>query len=133
MPLSWNEINIRAAESMGQLHDLMKAIGYSGHALELYLVRLLFCLFADNTGIFARQQFREYLELRSAEDGSDLACRVAELFQVLSIPQQQRFKNLDEQLAAFPYINGKLFAEQLPIASFDSKMRQNLLECCALD
>lgn len=48
-------VNIKAAERMGKLHDEMKAIGYDGHALEVYLVRLLFCLFAEDTGIFERQ------------------------------------------------------------------------------
>ena len=65
-------VNIEAAESMGKLHDAMQATGYSGHALEVYLVRLLFCLFADNTGIFTAQQFQFFLEDRTADDGADL-------------------------------------------------------------
>ncbi len=126
-------VNIKAAERMGKLHDEMKAVGYEGHPLELYLVRLLFCLFAEDTGIFERQQFQEYLEQRTSEDGSDLAHHITTLFQVLNTPNEKRFKNLDEQLAAFPYINGKLFEEMLPTASFDKAMRQALLDCCALD
>jgi len=126
-------INIRAAEHMGALHDQLKAIGYQGRALEIYLVRLLFCLFAEDTSIFEKRQFQDYIELRTAEDGSDLAHHLATLFHVLNTPAEQRLKNLDESLAAFPYINGKLFAEQLPPASFDRAMRESLLDLCGLD
>ena len=126
-------VNIKAAEQMGRLHDKMKEVGYEGHPLELYLVRLLFCLFAEDTGIFERQQFQEYIEQRTSEDGSDLAHHINTLFQVLNTPEDKRLKNLDEQLAAFPYVNGKLFEEMLPTASFDRAMRQALLDCCALD
>jgi hypothetical protein len=93
------------------------------------LVRILFCLFAEDTTIFNKQQFQDYLEQRTNIDGSDLAERLQELFQVLNTPKKNRFKNLDEQLADFPYVNGKLFEEILPTASFDSKMRQALLDC----
>lgn len=126
-------VNIQAAEAMGLLHDQMKEVGYEGHPLELYLVRLLFCLFAEDTGIFERQQFQEFIEQRTAEDGSDLAAQLSGLFQVLNTPGDQRLKNLDEQLGAFPYVNGLLFQEVLPHASFDRRMRQGLLDCTALD
>ncbi|MDP2852805.1 MAG: hypothetical protein Q8O28_01015 [Smithellaceae bacterium] len=126
-------VNIKAALQMGKLHDQMKDVGYSGHPLELYLVRLLFCLFAEDTGIFERQQFQEYIEQRTGEDGSDLAHHISTLFQVLNTPREKRLTNLDEQLAAFPYVNGKLFEEMLPTASFDTAMRQALLDCCGLD
>ncbi|MBK9719983.1 MAG: class I SAM-dependent DNA methyltransferase, partial [Saprospiraceae bacterium] len=125
--------NIKAAELMGKLHDRLEEIGYSGHPLEVYLVRILFCLFADDTTIFNKQQFQDYIEQRTNEDGSDLAARLQELFQVLNTPIENRFKNIDEQLADFPYINGKLFEESLPTASFDSKMRQALLNCCYIE
>ncbi|TAF68077.1 MAG: class I SAM-dependent DNA methyltransferase [Cytophagales bacterium] len=125
--------NIKAAELMGKLHDRLEEIGYTGHPLELYLVRMLFCLFAEDTTIFNKQQFQEYIEQRTNIDGSDLAPKLQELFQVLNTPKEKRFKNLDEQLAEFPYVNGKLFEEILPTASFDTKMRQSLLECCYLD
>lgn len=126
-------VNVKAAERMGKLHDQMKAIGYDGHALEVYLVRLLFCMFAEDTGIFERQQFQDYIEERTSEDGSDLANQLATIFHVLNTLPEERLKNRDEQLAIFPYINGKLFEEQLPPSSFDSSMRQTLLDCCALD
>ncbi|HLF45454.1 MAG TPA: type IIL restriction-modification enzyme MmeI, partial [Chitinophagaceae bacterium] len=126
-------VNIEAAELMGKLHDKLKAIGYEGHQLELYLVRLVFCLFADDSNIFEKDIFNEYIELKTAEDGSDLARAIAELFQVLNTPDDKRLNNLDESLAAFPYVNGKLFEEHLSFASFDSGMRNILLECCGLN
>lgn len=125
--------NIKAAELMGRLHDRLEEIGYTGHPLEVYLVRILFCLFADDTTIFNKQQFQDFLEQRTQPDGSDLAARLAELFQVLNTPREKRLKNLDEQLAEFPYVNGRLFEEPLPLASFDAKMRKALLDCCSID
>ncbi|MDB5276359.1 MAG: hypothetical protein JWR61_1314 [Ferruginibacter sp.] len=126
-------VNIQAAELMGKLHDKLKAIGYEGHDLELYLVRLLFCLFADDTNIFELGIFHEYLELKTNEDGSDLAAHISQLFTILNTPNDKRFKNIDESLNAFPYVNGKLFEEPLPFASFDSSMRKTLIDCCLLD
>ena len=125
--------NIKAAELMGKLHDRLEEIGYTGHPLEVYLVRLLFLMFAEDTTIFEKQQFQDYIEQRTNIDGSDLAAKLQELFQVLNTPKDSRFKNLDEQLADFPYVNGKLFEENLPTASFDSKMRQALLDCTYID
>jgi hypothetical protein len=125
--------NIKAAELMGKLHDRLKEIGYTGHPLEVYLVRILFLMFAEDTAIFNRQEFQDFLEQRTNEDGSDLASKLQELFQVLNTPKERRFKNIDEQLADFPYVNGKLFEENLPTASFDAKMRQALLDCCYID
>lgn len=125
--------NIKAAELMGKLHDRIEEIGYTGHPLEVYLVRILFLLFAEDTTIFEKQQFQDYIEQRTAEDGSDLASKLQELFQVLNTPKENRFKNLDEQLNDFKYVNGKLFEENLPTASFDTKMRQALLNCCYID
>ena len=126
-------VNIAAAELMGKLHDNLKAIGYEGHQLELYLVRLVFCLFADDSNIFEKGIFFEYLNLKTKEDGSDLAMHLSQLFEVLNTPADKRLKNLDESLQVFPYVNGKLFEERLHMASFDSQMRKALLGCCALD
>ncbi|GAB1410268.1 N-6 DNA methylase [Desulfovibrionales bacterium] len=126
-------VNIQAAELMGQLHDRMKDVGYEGHPLEIYLVRLLFCLFAEDSGIFEIQQFQDFLEQRTQVDGSDLGGQLAMLFQALNTPKDKRLRNLDEDLADFAYINGHLFSEALPLASFDSAMRDTLLKCCTLD
>ena len=127
-------VNIKAALQMGKLHDQLKASGFTGHPLELLLVRVLFCLFADDTGIYQPSQaFRAWVDERTREDGSDLGSQLAQLFQVLNTPDDNRANTLDEQLRAFPYVNGKLFEETLPMASFDTKMRETLLDCCALD
>ena len=127
-------VNIKAAERMGKLHDALKASGYADHPLEVLLVRLLFCLFADDTGIFQpASAFRTYIEERTAPDGSDLGPLLARLFQVLNTDESKRSKALDEQLAAFPYVNGKLFAEPLPMADFTRAMREALLDACVLD
>ncbi len=126
-------VNIKAAELMGKLHDKLKAIGYSGHELEVYLVRLVFCLFADDTTIFVDDTFEDYISLRTSVDGRDLAQTLAGLFEVLNTPEEKRLTNLDEDLQAFPYVNGKLFEEQLRIASFDAEMRKMLLEASRMD
>jgi hypothetical protein len=118
---------------MGKLHDALKAAGYEGHSLEVLLVRLLFCLFAEDTGIFQpASAFRAWIEERTAPDGSDLGAQLTLLFQVLNTPEDRRAKMLDEQIAAFPYVNGKLFEEMLPIASFDLGMREALLDWSAI-
>jgi hypothetical protein len=126
-------VNAKAVQRMAKLHDRLKQIGYTGHALEVYLVRLLFLLFAEDTGIFERTQFTEFIERNTREDGSDLAAQLAQLFEVLNTSESARLKNLDETLLRFPYVNGKLFEEQLRLASFDAEMREALLYCCALD
>ena len=127
-------VNLRAAERMGKLHDALKASGYDGHPLEVLLVRLLFCLFADDTGIFQpAQAFRTWVEERTAADGSDLGPQLGALFQVLNTPDDKRPRTLDEQLRAFPYVNGALFQEALPLAAFDAEMRERLLDACAID
>ena len=84
--------NIKAALLMGKLHDRLEEIGYTGHPLEVYLVRILFCLFAEDTTIFNKQQFQDYIEQRTNEDGSDLAAKLQELFQVLNTATEHRFK-----------------------------------------
>lgn len=130
---SEDPVNIDAAHRMGKLYDQLQEIGYDGHELEVYLVRILFCLFAEDTSIFEKRAFQDYIEQKTSQDGSDLAPHLAQLFHILNTPQDKRLKNIDEQLNQFPYVNGKLFAEYLPPASFDSKMREVLLNCCALD
>ncbi len=126
-------INIEAVEIMGRLHDTLEAGGYKGHQLERFLVRVLFCLFAEDTGIFEREAFTLYLVNRTARDGSDLGLHLARLFDVLNTPPEARQTNLDETLAAFPYVNGELFAERLGFADFNFDMRNALLACARFD
>ncbi|HEY0070107.1 MAG TPA: DNA methyltransferase [Chloroflexia bacterium] len=126
-------VNIEASELMGKLHDALKEGGYTGHDLELFLVRLLFCLFADDTGIFEKDSLHFYLEDRTREDGSDLGPQLAKLFQTLNTPTDKRSPRLDEALAQFPYVNGSLFDDRLPIPDFDAKMRASLIRACYFD
>ena len=126
--------NIKAAELVGRLHDKLDAAGYRGHDLERFLVRIGFCLFADDTGIFEpRDIFLEFVETRTSEDGADLGPWLAQMFQVLDTPEDERSAALDEDLARFPYVNGDLFREPLRIPSFDASMREALLDVCRFD
>ncbi len=126
-------VNIAAAELMGKLHDKLKATGYTAHDLEVYLVRLVFCLFADDTNIFNKGIFEEFIKLKTEKDGSDLAQHLSYLFSILNQPTDKRTNNLDENLAEFPYVNGKLFSEPLMPAQFDSETRKILLDSCSLN
>lgn len=127
-------VNIKAAERMGKLHDALRDDGYTGHKLEVLLVRILFCLFAEDTGIFEpRRRFQDFIEQRTNEDGSDLGGHLATLFDVLDTPPNERQRGLDAQLAGFPYVNGKLFNERLSPAAFNATMRERLLDACGLD
>ncbi|HEY5380964.1 MAG TPA: DNA methyltransferase, partial [Acidobacteriaceae bacterium] len=125
--------NLKAVALMADLHDKLKAGGYIGHDLERFLVRILFCLFAEDTGIFEPDAFRLYLENRTQRDGSDLGARIAQLFHVLNTPTEARQHNLDEALAEFPYVNGQLFSEHIGFAEFNMPMREALLRCSRFD
>ena len=127
-------VDVKAASKMADLHNAMESIGYEGHSLEVYLVRLLFCLFADDTGIFPKGSFQNYVE-NSSEDGSDLSARLERLFEVLNMPIDIRKKKalLKQDLLQFQYINGGLFKEKLDFADFDAKMRATLLKSCSFD
>ncbi|MCD4726021.1 MAG: hypothetical protein K8R46_00005, partial [Pirellulales bacterium] len=126
-------INLRAVRIMDDLHDALEDGGYKGHELERFLVRVLFCLFAEDTGIFEREAFHLYIENRTQPDGSDLGPQLARIFEILNTPQNERQKNLDETLAVFPYVNGELFAERLRFADFNRDMRNSLLACTRFD
>jgi hypothetical protein len=127
-------VNIEASELMGKLHDALLASGYSGHDLERFLVRLVFCLFADDTSIFTPKGiFLDFVRDRTSEDGSDLGPLLGQLFEVLNRPEDKRHTTLDEDLKQFQYVNGDLFAERLPMPDFDSTMRKLLLDACTFD
>ncbi len=122
-------VNIKAAELVGRLHDSLEASGYKGHQLEVFLTRIVFCLFADDTGIFEpRDIFLDFLETRTKEDGSDIGPLLAQLFDVLDTPEDQRQTTLDEDLARFPYVNGGLFSATIRTPAFNAEMRQRLLD-----
>ncbi len=127
-------VNIAASELMGKLHDSLLASGYKGQDLERLLVRLLFCLFADDTGIFEPVGiFTDLLSERTGEDGSDVGLWLTQLFDVLNEAEHERQASLDEDLQAFPYINGDLFKDRLRVPSFTKEMRARLLEACAFN
>lgn len=127
-------VNIKASELVGKLHDALEESGYVGADLEQFLVRIVFCLFADDTGIFdPRDIFFDYIETRTREDGSDLGPAISQLFQVLDTPTDRRSSALDEDLVRFPYVNGDLFRDPLPIPSFNSNMRKRLIDACRFD
>jgi hypothetical protein len=123
------QANIDAAELMGKLHDALKASGYTGYPLEALLVRLLFCLFADDTGIFEPKDiFLQLVEERTAENGSDVGRWLNDLFDTLDKPESERQRTLDPELQKFPYINGLLFSGRLDTPAFDKAMRETLIE-----
>ncbi|MDE0362065.1 MAG: hypothetical protein OXI74_12925 [Rhodospirillaceae bacterium] len=126
--------NIEAAELVGRLHDALADAGHSGHDLERFLVRVVFCMFADDTGVFEpRDIFLDFLEMRTGSDGADLGPWLAQLFEVLDTPESDRPATLDEDLARFPYVNGDLFKGHLRTFSFDAAMRGALLDACRFD
>ncbi|MEI6485016.1 MAG: DNA methyltransferase [Sphingomonadales bacterium] len=128
------DVNIKAAELMGRLHDALKAKGYAGHDLERLLVRLLFCLFADDTGIFEPKDiFLQLIDNDTHEDGHDVGTTLIALFDILDTPETQRQQGIRDELNAFPYINGALFAGSVRVPHFDKAMRDLLLDAARFD
>ena len=127
-------VNIEAGEIVGRLHDALAEAGYRGDDLQRFLVRIVFCLFADDTGVFEpRDIFFEFVEGRTGEDGADMGPWLAQLFEVLDTPVGERTSTLDEDLGQFPYVNGDLFAGSLRIPSFNTAMRRAVLDACEFD
>ena len=127
------EVSIKAARLMADFHNEIEKTGYGGHELEVFLIRILFCLFADDTGIFEKGLFRNYIENRINKDGSDLGIHLGQIFYTLSTPPERRQSTIDEQLMKFPYINGGIFAENLPPVSLHVTAYLKLLRCCEFD
>ncbi len=129
-----NPANIEAAELVGRLHDALSDAGHRGHDLERFLVRVVSCMFADDTGVFEpRDIFLDFIDTRTGEDGADLGPWLAQLFEVLDTPEERRAATLDEDLARFPDVNGDLFEGHLRTFSFDAAMRGALLDACRFD
>lgn len=127
-------VTIKAAELMGKLHDALEESGYVGHDLEQLLVRLLFCLFADDTGIFQPKDiFLQLVENDTKPDGGDVGRVLNDLFDVLDTPENARQTTLQGELNAFPYVNGRLFAGRLRTAHFTKAMRDHLLDAARHD
>ena len=126
--------NIEAAELVGRLHDALAQAGHKGHDLERFLVRIVFCMFADDTGVFEpRDIFLDFIETHTREDGADLGLWLAQLFEVLDTPEDRRPCTLDIDLTRFPYVNGDLFKGNLRMFSFNAAMRGALLDACRFD
>ncbi len=124
------DLNLEATKLMADIHVSLEEAGFVGHQLEVLLVRLMFCLFADDSAIFEKGLFREFIETRTHEDGSDMGSKLNTLFEVLDTPEDRRQQHMDEMLKAFPYIDGRLFEEQIRTAFFDSQMRLKVLGAC---
>ncbi|MFQ2027301.1 DNA methyltransferase [Aeromonas veronii] len=134
-----NPADVKAAEKMGKLFDLIRIQNDLSkpadiHALNVFLTRLLFCLFAEDTGIFAKGQFTSAIKSYTEEDGRDLDFFLDQLFSVLnSEPGSPKRQKLPVHLTAFPYVNGGLFSSDQPIPELGKKGRRILLECGTLD
>lgn len=127
-------VTIKAAELMGKLHDALEESGYVEHDLEQLLVRLLFCLFADDTGIFQPKDiFLQLIDNDTKADGSDVGRVLNDLFDVLDTAENARQSTLQAELNAFPYVNGRLFAGRLRTPHFTAKMREHLLDAAKHD
>ncbi|MEG8244852.1 class I SAM-dependent DNA methyltransferase [Pseudomonas paracarnis] len=131
--------DVKAAEKMGRLFDLVRERNQVNtveevHALNVFLTRLLFCFFAEDTGIFDKHQFTDAIKSTTREDGEDVAEFLGKLFSVLNDPDDGALRqSMPTHLNSFPYVNGGLFAQKLSTPAFGAKSRRLLLECGTLD
>ena len=122
--------SVKAAQLMADLYVELEGSGYDEHEASVFLVRTLFALFADDSGLWERDLFLEFIQTRTAEDGSDLGAQLTALFQVLNRPVNKRMAGTDELMLRFPYVNGSVFGEAVSIPYFTSSMREKLLAAC---
>ena len=125
--------NPKATQLLSQLHRQLEEDDYSGHKLQLLLVRLLFCLFADDTGIWEKDQLLVDLQEQTQADGSDLGSFLTVLFETLNTPLDKRQASLKGHFRRYPYVNGKLFEEPIGTASFNNALRAVLVDASAFD
>jgi len=130
-----NPADIKAAYKMGQLYDLIVADNppkddAARHALNIFLSRLLFCFFAEDTGIFKDGQFTNAIASHTQEDGSDLQAYLQKLFRVLNLEQKTDYP---KYLQDFPYVNGGLFRDEYPVPKFDLKSKKLIIESGSLN
>ena len=123
--------DINAARKMGKLFDAIKADnpGFNEHALNVFMARLLFCFFAEDSGILPEDQmFTDLLEETTLEDGSDMAEVFARVFRIMNMPEDAPSrKELPVRYTVFPYVNGGLFAHDVPVPVFSKKSRDAVL------
>lgn len=137
-----NPADVKAAEKMAKLFDLIKGDNFDEtnkgdtkalHKLNVFLTRLLFCFFAEDTEIFTDNQFSHAIQSHTKADGSDLSAYLNRLFTVLNTADGDRGALPDaphpQYLANFPYVNGGLFADDIPSPAFTAKSRRMLIEC----
>ena len=134
-----NPADVKAAEKLAKLFDEIKADNFNAttvndpaklHELNVFLSRLLFCFFAEDTKIFADNQFSDAIASHTSDDGSDLADYLKRLFTVLNQAESER-PGLPDYLSSFPYVNGGLFKDDIQIPAFSRKSRKILVECGA--
>ena len=128
-------VSMQAGEIVGKIYDALLT-QYNDNSpealrwLNILCVRIVFCLYAEDAGIFSHDQFHDFLVTYEAKD---LRRALRDLFEVLNTPQEQRSKYLQDELKAFPYTNGGLFAEEIEIPQFTEELKQTLLQNASLD
>jgi len=132
-----NPADVKAAEKMAKLFDKIKEDNPDDspeflHGLNVFLSRLLFCFFAEDTNIFTGNQFTSNIDSHTQPDGSDLRSYLENLFKVLNTPESDR-RGLPDYLKAFPYVNGELFGKEYQIPVFKAKSRQAIIDSGTLD
>ena len=120
-----NPADRKAAEKLARLYDDLKEANNvesdeQRHALNVFLTRLLFCFFAEDTGIFEDGQFSVGLGSHTADDGSDSSEYLRRLFRIMGTPEDQR-ESLPKHLEAFPFVGKSLFGDDLPIPDITRK------------
>lgn len=127
------EANIQAAAAIGRLHDALKEEGiYEEHELRLFITRLLFLFFADDSAVFQRNYlFQDFLE--SCKEADMLGDKLNQLFEFLNTPDQKRSKTQSEKFKGFEYVNGGLFKERLRTFDFTAKQHRALIDCGNFD
>lgn len=133
-----NPADTKAAEKMGRLFDQIRRTNHLEkpediHALNVFLTRLLFCFFAEDTKIFPKDSFTKLIESHTHKTGENTDEVLTALFQTLDTPPEKRSEALPIHLASFPYVNGGLFQADEPIPDFDKCTRRLLLECGKLN
>ena len=120
--------SITAAHLMAKLYEHLESTGYDEHQASIFLIRTLFCLYADDSGLWERDLFSRYIEERTSEDGSDLGSQLTTLYQALNRPEEKRYGREDDLIMAFPYVNGSVFGEAVDIPYFDRESRELMLQ-----
>jgi hypothetical protein len=132
--ISQEEITVdqEAARLMANLYLELESHGYEGHETSIFLVRILFLLFGDDTGMWAKNSFLK-LVMATKEDGSDIGSKLDGLFRALDTPTDKRVEDLNGALKPFPYVNGGIFTEKISVFDFDRKMRVALVDVANYD